>query len=81
MKYRLIKKCSNRARTTFHVLNSSDDVVGSINVSPNEEADLLKHWSGSVEGVKQQSQNRNPIVAAMKLKAHPMSRAAILRSC
>jgi hypothetical protein len=48
MNFRLTKKfsSSNSVRSTFHVLNSAGDIVGSINVAPSEEADLLKHWAG-----------------------------------
>ena len=40
-KFRLVQKSSNKAQTTFHVL-SGEDVVGSINVHPEEVGDLLK---------------------------------------
>ena len=79
MKYRLVEKSSNQLKTTFHVLNSSGDVVGSINVPPNQVADLLKCWGGASA---KQEQSRNPMIAAMlKLKPRAMSRAAILRGC
>jgi hypothetical protein len=47
MKFRLEKKSSNRALTKFHILNSADETVGSVNVPPSQESDLLKHWTGA----------------------------------
>jgi hypothetical protein len=49
MNYRLMKKSENRLKTTFHVLNGKGDVIGSINVPPQEASDLLRHWRGAID--------------------------------
>jgi hypothetical protein len=80
MKFKLLQKTN----TKFQILCGSD-VVGSICVEPDEVAELLKSWSGPVEGSsssKAQSRKQNPVVAAMmKAKAHIANRHAILRGC
>jgi hypothetical protein len=81
-KFRLIQKASNQAKTTFHIINSSGDVVGSVNVPPKEVSDLLRCWNGQREGSAKQQASQNPIAAAMlKVKPHAMSRAALMRGC
>jgi hypothetical protein len=47
MTFRLEKKSSNHALVKFHILNAGGDIVGSINVPPREERDLLKCWRDS----------------------------------
>jgi hypothetical protein len=82
--YRLVQKDSNHLKATFHVLNSSDDIVGSINVPPNQVADLLRHWVGTSSKAQQseKQQSQNPIVAAIfKAKSRIPNQAAILRGC
>lgn len=84
-KFQLVKKSENRLVTKFQVLNDAGDIVGSIGVEPGQVADLLRHWSGPVEGSsssKAQSQKQNPVVAAiMNAKSRVVNRQAILRSC
>ena len=46
MTFRLEKKSAGRVLTTFHIMNSAGDIVGSANI-PNAEADnFAKHWRG-----------------------------------
>ena len=58
----------------FHVSNESGDVVGSINIPPEQIDALLKQWSGPAE----RSQAR---ISVPVMKPRPMSRQAILRGC
>jgi hypothetical protein len=70
--------------TKFHIVNQAGDIIGQVNVPPNEVPDLLSQWSGQIENVSkpQQSGKQNPVVAAMmKAKSHIVNRQAILRSC
>jgi hypothetical protein len=71
-------------------ITCGEDTVGSISVEPNEVNDLLRCWSGSVEGgissspkpQAQMSSHKNPMIAAMmRLKSKGMSQGAILRGC
>jgi hypothetical protein len=82
-KFKLIKQFSNQLVTKFHVLRG-DDIVGSINIKPDEEADLLRHWSGPAPSASAQAGAGIPAMrmAAAMLRAKParMSRAALLRS-
>jgi hypothetical protein len=72
--YRLTKRSSNKLITEFHVLDANHDVIGSISIPPQEEADLLRHWTGPHD-------QQQP-----KLKAPPplmgrMPRQMVLRGC
>jgi hypothetical protein len=61
-------------RTTFHVLNSNDDIVGSINIPPEEEAALLKHWTGSADQQQQPALKIPPLMGSFP-------RQMVLRGC
>jgi hypothetical protein len=70
MNYKLVKKATNKVKTTFQVLDSSGDIVGSINVKPSEEQDLLRHWNRPTVQPKAlaavgSSSNTDPIVQAL----------------
>jgi hypothetical protein len=75
-KFELVKKATNKLRTTFHVLGAGGDIVGSINVAPSEEADLLRHWNGPAG----RPQARGAVGRAPMLSVR-MNRAAVLRGC
>jgi hypothetical protein len=79
MRFRLIQKAANKLKTTFHVLNANDDVVGSINVKNEEASDLLRHWAGPSDYSSKQQQQQSLAKAFAKLR--PMSKGAILRGC
>jgi hypothetical protein len=84
MKFNLVKKSSNQLVVKYHVTNSDGDICGSINVSPSEEADLLRCWVGSTAKPQQSrmSSQRNPMVAALlNAKSKFINRQALLRSC
>ena len=75
--YKLIQKSINPVIAKFQVLNQAGDIVGSINVPPQEIDVLLRQWSGPTD--RPRVQNSAP---AMSLaKPRPMSRQAILRGC
>ena len=44
MTFKLLKKQTGRSLTTFHVLDESDAIVGSVNVLNEQADDFLKHW-------------------------------------
>ena len=75
--YKLIQKSINPVIAKFQVLNQAGDIVGSINVPPQEIEVLLRHWSGPAD----RRQVRNSAPAMTLAKPKPMSRAAILRDC
>jgi hypothetical protein len=82
MNFKLLKKATNKLRTSFHVVNSAGDIVGSINVAPSEEADLLRHWAGScIQPQASAAASKDPMIAALLRNRTPMSRAAVLRGC
>ena len=89
--FKLVQRSTNKSLTKFHVLNSADEIIGSINVPPEQVADLLRHWAGPVDGPKQQhaplrtgeGQGTSAMARAMMArKPRPaISQAAILRGC
>jgi hypothetical protein len=79
--FKLVKKFRDQAIVKFHVLNRAGDVCGSINVSPNEVSELLRHWAGD-SSKPPPSQKQNPFLAAMRnARPRAVNRQAILRSC
>ena len=75
---------SHSALSRFYVFNAAGDIIGSINVEPNEEADLLAHWrSSSPAPAARAAASQNLMVKAMTEAArkHPLSQQAILRGC
>ena len=75
--FKLVQKSVNKALAKFHVVNRAGDIVGSVNVPPEEVNALLQHWSGPVE----RPAARMSVPAMKFAKPRPMSRAAILRGC
>jgi hypothetical protein len=49
MNYRLIQKSVNKSVAKFHVQNERGDIIGSINVPPNEADSLMRHWNGHAQ--------------------------------
>ena len=74
--FKLVKKSATRALVNFHILNSVGHVVGSVNVPPSQEADLLAHWKGPSAAAKPGGPSA---IAAALLKGPRLSRQAILR--
>jgi hypothetical protein len=83
MNFRLEKTASNRVVSKFHVLNARGDIIGSINVKPSEEADLLAHWRGAAPAPAATSDKQGGAVAAMvrAAKQNRLSKQAVLRGC
>lgn len=86
MNFRLEKTASNRVVSKFHVLNAAGDIVGSSNVKPSEEADLLAHWKGAPRAAPRAAtaagkENRMVSAMAEAAKKHPLSKQAVLRGC
>ena len=75
--FRLTQKSINQVIAKFHVSNESGDVVGSINIPPEQIDTLLKQWSGPAE----RSQARISVPMMKFSKPGRMSRQAILRGC
>ena len=49
MRFRLIQKSINQVIAKFQFLNESGDIVGSINLPPQQIDSLLRQWSGPVD--------------------------------
>ena len=78
--FTLSERSVGKLLTTFHVLDSSGNVVGSINVQNAQVPDLLMHWVLPADRGE-----RQPPVANAKLQSRSpigrMSRAMVLRGC
>ena len=75
--YKLVQRSINPVVAKFQVVNRAGEIIGSINVPPEEANALLKHWGGPVE----RPAARMSVPAFQLGKPRPMSRAAILRGC
>jgi hypothetical protein len=75
--FKLSQKSINQAVAKFHVLNRAGEVVGSINVPPEQVDVLLKKWTGPVD----RSSARMAVPTMKFARPGRMSRAAILRGC
>jgi hypothetical protein len=72
MTFKLTKKSSGPALMVYHVMNGAGAIVGSINIRPDEEKDLLRYWRADA------SPTAKPKVAPLKLPR--LSPQALLRS-
>lgn len=82
---------SHSSVTRFNVFNARGDIIGSINVPPDEEQDLLTHWRSSAPAPARAAatpraagKKENPMIAALlnaSRRNGPLTRAAILRAC
>ena len=59
-KFRLVKKSSNPQISTFQVLDSEGSICGSINVQTQDEAELLRCWSGNHQRASSQNIGQCP---------------------
>jgi hypothetical protein len=75
--FKLVKKSTGAVLTVFHVMNGPA-IVGSINVRPDEEKHLLRHWRADAPPAARASIAR-PRVEPVRLPK--LSRQAILRGC
>jgi hypothetical protein len=53
--FRLTQKSIKKSLAKFHVSNARGDVVGSINVAPEEVETLLRQWSGPAARPRRES--------------------------
>ena len=89
--YTLVQKSANQLKATFHIVNASGDIVGSVNVPPNHVSHLLRHWNGPTDGGEHQRQLSQLLpgqkfqTANATLRNRPpigrMSQRSILRGC
>jgi hypothetical protein len=75
--FRLTQKSIDQVVAKFHVLNRTGDVVGSINVPPEQVDALLRQWTGPVD----RPSARMAVPTLKFTRPGRMSRAAILRGC
>ena len=79
---KLVEKSATAALAKFHVLNAAGDIVGSVNVPPNEVPDLLRNWVGAKDSQSSPQQSPQTALAKAFLRNRkPTSKAAILRGC
>ena len=84
MTFKLLRKKSDRAKTVFHVTNTAGDILGSISVRPEEEADLLRRFGPADNAGPPSSSAVGRRAMAKCLKTLPFNEAgqrAILRGC
>ena len=83
MTFRLERKSANHAVVKFHITNAAGDIVGSVNVKPDEVSDLEKCWRNSpTAGAAATKQSTAAAAMAAALRKGPkLSRAGILRGC
>jgi hypothetical protein len=68
----------NQVIAKFHIANQVGDIVGSINIPPEQVDALLRQWTGRVD----RSTSARMSVPTMKFtRPGRMSRQAILRGC
>ena len=87
MNFRLEKKSTGPTLTKFFVRDSTNAIVGSINVANAQANDLAKHWrspqatqapAAKVTAAKVEA-SKKAIVAALLKGRKPSSKAALLR--
>lgn len=49
MNFKLVKKSSTKALTTYQVLDGNGNIRGSVNLAPEDEADFLRCWNGATD--------------------------------
>jgi hypothetical protein len=92
MNFKLVKKSSTKALTTYQVLDGNGNIRGSVNLAPEDEADFLRCWNGATDqpatarearaaakrtpGIDAPGADVRKVAAALK---KPLSKQAILR--
>ena len=87
MTFKLEKVEANKDLVKFHIWNSADELVGSVNVQPKDESDLLRSWKGesatpapkAAKPADRATRAKEAFVAALK-KGPRLNKAALLRS-
>jgi hypothetical protein len=81
MTFKLVQQKSTKANAVFHIVDARGTTCGSVNVPPEEAADLQKHWRGA-HAPGTPAGTAAAARTGVKLKPLPrLSRAAILRGC
>jgi hypothetical protein len=83
MNFRLEKKSTGPTLTKFFVYDSSNAIVGTINVAKEIAADLQKHWrepGAPAATAGNHARAVNAISAALK-KGPRLSKQGVLRGC
>jgi hypothetical protein len=78
MTFKLVHKSTNAALATFHIRDARGDIVGHVNVKPDEVADLQKCWRCAVPAGAAKPAGAAAMAAAFK-KLPKLSKKAILR--
>ena len=84
-RFNLTQVSTNRLTTKFHVVDSTNSVIGSVNVPTRKAADFLQHWAGPTDMPKQSAGQQQEQVASKLLRPKKMSaairKAMVLRGC
>ena len=76
--FKLERVSKTNALVKFHIKNTAGDVVGSVNVAPEEESALLSHWKADPAPVAQAAAGKpNRMVDVMVAAARKRPRASL----
>ena len=91
MQFRLEKVSANKALVKFNVVNSAEELCGTVSVPPNQVDDFLRHWQGTrapaakaagrqmhLPSSDKATRGKQAIVSALK-RGPRLSKQAILR--
>ena len=78
MNFRLEKKAAGPVLTKFYVYDSTNAIVGTINVANEQADDLVKHWRAAPTPAAK-TDSRAALASALR-KGPRLSKAALLRS-
>ena len=85
MNFRLERVSANKALVKFNIVNSAEELCGTVSVPPSQEADLLRHWKVAqattpvAKAAKAEAAGKAAIVAALR-RGPKLSKTALLRS-
>ena len=79
MNFRLQKQSTGPTLTKFYVHDSTNAIVGTINVANEQAEDLQKHWRGAPTPAAKPASGRTALANAL-LKGPKLNKAALLRS-
>ena len=84
MTFKLERKSTGATLTKYHVVDSNNTIVGSINVANEQSGDLEKCWRGAAPAAAttaaKQARAITALAAALK-RGPKLDRQAILRGC
>jgi hypothetical protein len=82
MTFRLIQKSATAALAKFHIVNAAGDIVGSVNVPPNQVSNLFRNWVETKDSQGSSKQSPQSALAKAFLRNRkPISKQAVLRGC